>query len=200
MIGILNYGSGNITSLSNSLTEISKKHILINNPKEFKNIEKLIIPGVGSYHDAIKKIKKKNFFYEIKNFSEKKPILGICVGMQILSEKGFEDKKSEGLALISGVVDKIYQKHKESHVGWNNLKIIKKNSILFNKIEEESDFYFVHSYSFETRHKSDISSNIYFNDKKLVGSIEKEHIFGVQFHPEKSHKNGLKLLNNFCSL
>ena len=200
MIGILNYGSGNITSLSNSLTEIGKKHILINNPKEFKNIEKLIIPGVGSYHDSVKKIKKKNFFYEIKKFSEKKPILGICVGMQILSEKGFEDKKTKGLALISGVVDKIYEKQKESHVGWNNLKIIKKNSILFNKIEEKSDFYFVHSYSFETKYKSDISSNIYFNDKKLVGSIEKEHIFGVQFHPEKSHKNGLKLLNNFCSL
>ena len=200
MIGILNYGSGNITSLSNSLNEISIKHSLINNPKELKNIEKLIIPGVGSYHDAIKKIKKKNFFYEIKKFAEKKPILGICVGMQILSEQGFENKKTEGLALIDGVVDKIYEKHKESHVGWNNLKIIKKKSILFNEIEKESDFYFVHSYSFQTKYKSNISSNIYFNNKQFVASIEKDHIFGVQFHPEKSHKNGLKLLNNFCSL
>ena len=200
MIGILNYGSGNITSLSNSLNEISIKHSLINNPKELKNIEKLIIPGVGSYHDAIKKIKKKNFFYEIKKFAEKKPILGICVGMQILSEQGFENKKTEGLALIDGVVDKIYEKHKESHVGWNNLKIIKKKSILFNEIEKESDFYFVHSYSFQTKYKSNISSNIYFNNKQFVASIEKDHIFGVQFHPEKSHKNGLKLLNNFCYL
>lgn len=200
MIGILNYGSGNITSLSNSLNEISIKHSLINNPKELKNIEKLIIPGVGSYYDAIKKIKKKNFFYEIKKFAEKKPILGICVGMQILSEQGFENKKTEGLALIDGVVDKIYEKHKESHVGWNNLKIIKKKSILFNEIEKESDFYFVHSYSFQTKYKSNISSNIYFNNKQFVASIEKDHIFGVQFHPEKSHKNGLKLLNNFCSL
>ncbi|WP_440920374.1 imidazole glycerol phosphate synthase subunit HisH [Candidatus Pelagibacter sp.] len=200
MIGILNYGSGNITSLSNSLNEISIKHSLINNPKELKNIEKLIIPGVGSYYDAIKKIKKKNFFYEIKKFAEKKPILGICVGMQILSEQGFENKKTEGLALIDGVVDKIYKKHKESHVGWNNLKIIKKKSILFNEIEKESDFYFVHSYSFQTKYKSNISSNIYFNNKQFVASIEKDHIFGVQFHPEKSHKNGLKLLNNFCSL
>jgi glutamine amidotransferase len=200
MIGILNYGSGNITSLSNSLNEISIKHSLINNPKELKNIEKLIIPGVGSYYDAIKKIKKKNFFYGIKKFAEKKPILGICVGMQILSEQGFENKKTEGLALIDGVVDKIYEKHKESHVGWNNLKIIKKKSILFNRIEEESDFYFVHSYSFQTKYKSDISSNIYYNNKQFVASIEKDHIFGVQFHPEKSHKNGLKLLNNFCSL
>lgn len=200
MIGILNYGSGNITSLSNSLNEISIKHSLINNPKELKNIEKLIIPGVGSYYDAIKKIKKKKFFYEIKKFAEKKPILGICVGMQILSEQGFENKKTEGLALIDGVVDKIYEKHKESHVGWNNLKIIKKKSILFNEIEKESDFYFVHSYSFQTKYKSNISSNIYFNNKQFVASIEKDHIFGVQFHPEKSHKNGLKLLNNFCSL
>ena len=168
--------------MSNSLTEIGKKYILINNPKEFKNIEKLIIPELGRTMMRLKI--KKNFFYEIKKFSEKKPILGIC-GMQILSEKGFEDKKTKGLALISGVVDKIYEKQKESHVGWNNLKIIKKNSILFKKLKK-SDFYFVHSYSFETKYKSDISSNIYFNDKKLVGSIEKEHIFGVQFHPEKS--------------
>ena len=89
--------------------------------------------------------------------------------------------KRQGLALISGVVDKIYEKQKKSHVGWNNLKIIKEKFNLFNKIEEKSDFYFVHSYSFETKYKSDISSNIYFNDKKLVGSIEKSIFLAYNF-------------------
>ena len=133
----------------------------------------------------LKNKKKKIFFMKLKNFLKKNQYWGFVWECKFYQKKVLKNKKTKGLALISGVVDKIYEKQKESHVGWNNLKIIKKNSILFNKIEEKSDFYFVHSYSFETKYKSDISSNIYFNDKKLVGSIEKEHIFGVQFHPEK---------------
>ena len=199
MLGIIDYGCGNIKSLSNALEAIGQKHSIINNHKLLKKFNKIIIPGVGSYSNAVKKLKKKYFFDEIKNFANTKPILGICLGMQILSDSGQEEKFTEGLKLISGTVDKIEKKTKISHVGWNNLNInIKKN--LFSDITQNSDFYFVHSFAFKPTNKNVISSSINYNKQTIVSSIESGSVFGVQFHPEKSHKNGLKILNNFCKL
>jgi len=199
MLGIIDYGCGNIKSLSNALDAISQNHSVIDNYKLLKKFNKIIIPGVGSYSNAIKKLKKKYFFDEIKNFANNKPILGICVGMQILSDSGYEEEFTGGLKLISGIVDKIEKKSKISHVGWNNLNISKKKN-LFSNIMQNSDFYFVHSFAFKPTSSKVITSTISYNKKTIVSSIESGSIFGVQFHPEKSHKNGLKILKNFCKL
>ena len=199
MLGIIDYGCGNIKSLSNALDAISQNHSVIDNYKLLKKFNKIIIPGVGSYSNAIKKLKKKYFFDEIKNFANNKPILGICVGMQILSDSGYEEEFTGGLKLISGIVDKIEKKSKISHVGWNNLNISKKKN-LFSDIMQNSDFYFVHSFAFKPTSSKVITSTISYNKKTIVSSIESGSIFGVQFHPEKSHKNGLKILKNFCKL
>ena len=128
MIGIINYGCGNIKSLSNALHEINAQHKIITNYKEIKKQDKIIIPGVGAYYSAIRKIKNLNFYKEILNFSSKKPILGICLGMQILSDFGEEFQLSEGLKLINGKVEKIDEKKNISHVGWNSI-ILKKKEI-----------------------------------------------------------------------
>ena len=199
MIGILNYGSGNIKSLSNALSEINIKHKIVTNYKNLKHNSKLIIPGVGAYSHAMKKIIKAKFFSEIKEFAIKKPILGICVGMQILSEFGREIEYCEGLKIVKGSVNKINEKENISHVGWNSVSIIKKN-ILFKNISNGCDFYFVHSYCFNLENHKEETSYVKFDDKKIVSSVEKNNIFGVQFHPEKSHKNGLKVLLNFSNL
>jgi len=119
--------------------------------------------------------------------------------MQILSDSGYEEKFTEGLKLVNGIVDKIENKAKISHVGWNNLDINKKTN-LFSKILPNSDFYFVHSFAFKPKNNKVITSTINYNKKKIVSSIESGSIYGVQFHPEKSHKNGLKILQNFCNL
>tara|TARA_B100000965_G_C19579432_1_gene752843 strand:- start:1370 stop:1969 length:600 start_codon:yes stop_codon:yes gene_type:complete len=199
MLGVIDYGCGNLKSLSNALDAIGKKHSVVDNYKLLKKFDKIIIPGVGSYSNAIKKLKKKYFFDEIKEFANGKYILGICVGMQILSDSGYEEKFTEGLKLVNGIVDKIENKAKISHVGWNNLDINKKTN-LFSKILPNSDFYFVHSFAFKPKNNKVITSTINYNKKKIVSSIESGSIYGVQFHPEKSHKNGLKILQNFCNL
>ena len=199
MLGIINYGCGNLKSLSNALDAIGQYHKVIDNYKSIKKFDKIIIPGVGSYSNAVSKLKKKLFFEEIKEFANNKFILGICVGMQILSDAGYEEKFTEGLQLISGVVDKIENKTNISHVGWNNIKTNTSKCLLKN-ISNNSDFYFVHSFAFKPKNNKVITSTINFNKKKIVSSIENGLIHGVQFHPEKSHKNGLKILQNFCNL
>ena len=199
MIGILNYGSGNIKSLSNALENIEEEYKIVNNKNHFKEISKLIIPGVGSYSDTMLKIIKKNFLDEIRNFAEKKCVLGICVGMQILSDNGHEEKHTQGLKIIKGSVKKIYENQQISHVGWNNL-VIQKKSILFKNLHDKCDFYFVHAYHFCCKDKKNISAQCIFNKKNLVAVVESKNVFGVQFHPEKSHKNGLKVLKNFCKI
>lgn len=198
MIGILNYGSGNLKSLCNSLNYLGIKYKIVKDKKTLKKVSKLIIPGVGSYKNAMNKIEKKELIEEIKNFSKKKIILGICLGMQILSENGYEDEYADGLKLISGSVKKINNKIITPHVGWNNITFSKK-SILFKSIPNNCDFYFVHSYNFYTQ-KKNISSYALFNSQKITASVESKNIFGVQFHPEKSHKNGLKILENFYKI
>lgn len=196
MIGILNYGCGNIKSLSNALNEIDAKYKIITHHKEITKQDKIIIPGVGAYHSAIKKIKSLNFYKEILNFSSKKPILGICLGMQILSDFGEEGQPSEGLKLINGRVEKIDKKKNISHVGWNSI-ILKKKGDLFKGIENKTDFYFVHAYKFNLKRDTNETTKVIFNNTYITSSIQKKNIFGLQFHPEKSHKNGLKILKNF---
>jgi len=199
MIGILNYGSGNIKSISNALNEIHAKYKIVTNFKDIKKLDKIIIPGVGAYKHAVEKIKILHFYLLIIEFSKTKPILGICLGMQILSNFGEEFDRSEGLGLINGKVEKIDKKKNISHVGWNSI-IFKNKGDLFKGIENMTDFYFVHAYKFTIQNLGNETSKVKFNDSFITSSIQKENIFGLQFHPEKSHKNGLKILKNFKDL
>ena len=200
MIGIVDYGCGNIKSLRNALYELDIENDLISSPQLFANYKKIIIPGVGSYSNAIDKIKKKGFEKEIRNFAKlNKNILGICVGMQILSEVGYEGGANKGLGLIEGEVGLISNDSNISHVGWNNITI-KKESRLFRGIKNNTDFYFVHSYCLDLKNEKEISTSVNFYKKKITSSIEKENIFGVQFHPEKSLDIGLRILKNFSEL
>ena len=200
MIGIVDYGCGNIQSLKNALTEIDADFKIVSTPNDIDKFSKIIIPGVGSYSNAMKKVKDRGFEKKIKeSISKKKNILGICVGMQILSTVGYEWGKHFGLDVIEGEVKLISDEKKISHVGWNNI-LIKNKTKLFNGIKDNTDFYFVHSFCFEVKNKTDITSQVDFYNKRLTASLERKNIYGVQFHPEKSLENGLKLLKNFSDI
>lgn len=203
MIGLINYGGGNFKSVSNILQYLNINFKEISNSKNLNNVTHIILPGVGTYHDLVLKLKALNLFEElVYHIIEKKIFfLGICVGMQLLSDYGYEDKKTKGLGIIKGIVEKIpVKKEVLPNIGWHNISLKKKNSPIFKNINyEEMFFYFVHSYHFNLDKQENCSSSIYY-EKKITASVEQEHIFGVQFHPEKSQSGGLKLLQNFCSL
>ena len=170
---------------------------LTSDPKVIKNASKVILPGVGAFENGMKGLRSKELIRPIKEFIlSGKYFLGICLGMQLMSKIGNEGGVFKGLNLISGEVNKIPIKKnlKLPHVGWNNIKIIKNNP-LFENIANNSCFYFVHSYSYSCN-KYNISSITKYGSN-IVSSINKKKIFGVQFHPERSQKNGEILLSNF---
>ena len=203
MIGLINYGGGNYKSVSNALEYLNIDYLEINSHHNLKKVSHIILPGVGVYNDLISTLKSMNIIEElIYHITDKKKFyLGICVGMQILSEYGLENNKTKGLNLIKGKVEKIpVEKEALPNIGWHNIILEKKNSLLFNNIDDkEMLFYFVHSYYFNLDQQEDCSSSIYY-EKKITASVEKNNLFGVQFHPEKSQAGGLKILKNFCNL
>ncbi len=203
MIGLINYNGGNYKSVSNILEYLDIKFIEINNNLDLNKVSHIILPGVGSYNNLVSKLKSNNLFDEILyQIDVKKTFyLGICVGMQLLSNYGLENIKTKGLSLIEGVVEKIPVENEIlPNIGWHNVILENKNSPLFKDIEiNEMFFYFVHSYYFNLKKKENCSSSIYY-EKKIASSVEKDNIFGVQFHPEKSQSGGLKILKNFCNL
>ena len=203
MIGLINYGGGNYKSVSNALEYLNIDYLEINSHHNLKKVRHIILPGVGVYNDLISTLKSMNIIEElIYHIADKKKFyLGICVGMQILSEYGLENNKTKGLNLIKGKVEKIpVEKEALPNIGWHNIILEKKNSLLFKNIDDkEMLFYFVHSYYFNLDQQEDCSSSIYY-EKKITASVEKDNIFGVQFHPEKSQAGGLKILKNFCNL
>ena len=202
-ISIINLGINNLLSVQRIINEIGHKAHLANSPNDLKNVDKLIIPGVGSYPEAIKKIEAEGWKKEILFHAHVKkiPILGICLGMQILSTLGYENEKTKGLNLIEGeVVDlkELKCKFITPHVGWNEVNIKCKNR-LFENIENFTDFYFVHSFVFKNKKKENIISKTNY-DIDFSSAIQNENIYGVQFHPEKSSKPGKQLLNNFIEI
>ena len=203
MIGLINYGSGNFKSVANVLNFLEINFLEITNYKQIKLCSHIILPGVGTYNDLISRLKKMELLEELKyQIKDKKSFyLGICVGMQILSEFGNENEITSGLNLMSGSVEKIPTKKLSlPNIGWHNLFLNKKESMLFDRIHNnEMFFYFVHSYYFKTSNKSDQSSYIEY-ENQVTASVERENIYGVQFHPEKSQVAGCKLLKNFCKI
>ncbi len=206
-ITIVDYSSGNISSVINSFKEVCKNKCKINVSSDLKIIlssDKIILPGQGSFKSCMEALNKIKGLKETLNqfvFDQKKLLLGICVGMQMFADVGYEGTETKGLGWISGKVSKIDNqngKFKLPHIGWNEI-IITKESNIFNNIENKSHMYFVHSYEFIPKEKNVISSTTDYSTN-IVCSVEKENIFGTQFHPEKSDKLGLKFIENFISI
>jgi glutamine amidotransferase len=199
MIGVINFGLGNLGSITNSFEEINCKSIIIDNPIDINKVDHLILPGVGSFRVGMENLLKKKWDKSIFNHIEKgKPILGICLGMHLLFDWGEEDGGHKGLGLIKGQVKKmkILENRKLPHVGWNELNFKKKHPI-FENVKEHVDYYFVHSYECEARDKSNIISTSNYGTKIVSCVSNGKNVVGTQFHPEKSPPNGLKVLKNF---
>ena len=207
-IVIIDYNSGNLRSVSNAIESIKEKNqeILISNQVEdLKNASHIILPGTGAFADCMAGLKAINFMIdEIKNqvLIAKKPFLGICVGMQILADYGYENGVCDGLALIGGKVVKIDNQNnnlKIPHIGWNDLQIKKQNHPILNGLKSGDFAYFVHSYHFVCDDQNNILATVDYG-QKIAAIIEKDNIIATQFHPEKSAAAGLKLLKNFINL
>ncbi len=206
-VTIVDYNSGNISSVINSFKEVTKDKVNIevtSDLKKIKSSDKVVLPGQGSFKSCIDSLNSINGLVDTLNefaINNKKPLLGICVGLQMFADIGYEETETKGLSWISGKVSKIDNqngKYKLPHIGWNQIKIVKESKI-FKDIENKSHMYFVHSYEFIPEDKNVISTTTDYSSN-IVCSVEKENIFGTQFHPEKSDKIGLKIIDNFINL
>ena len=206
-ITIVDYNSGNISSVINSFSEISKDKVDIDvtsDLNKIKSSDKLVLPGQGSFKSCVEALNNIKGLVDTLNemvINSKKPLLGICVGLQMFADIGYEEIETKGLGWISGKVSKIDNqngKYKLPHIGWNQINIVKESQI-FKNIENNSHMYFVHSYEFIPEDKNVVSATTDYSSK-VVCAIEKENIFGTQFHPEKSDKLGLQIINNFINL
>ena len=206
-VTIVDYNSGNISSVINSFKEIAKDKANIEVTSDLSTIktsDKVVLPGQGSFKSCIDGLKNISGLIDTLNefaLESKKPLLGICVGLQMFADVGYEETETKGLGWISGKVSKIDNqsgKFKLPHIGWNEIEIQKKSKI-FKDIKNKSHMYFVHSYEFIPDDKSVITATTDYSSN-IVCAVEKDNIFGTQFHPEKSDKIGLKIINNFINL
>ena len=206
-VTIVDYNSGNISSVINSFKEAAQNKVNIEvtaDLNKIKSSDKIVLPGQGSFKSCVAALSNINGLVDTLNefaINNKKPLLGICVGLQMFADIGYEETETKGLGWISGKVSKIDNqngKYKLPHIGWNQLKIVK-DSKIFKGIENNSHMYFVHSYEIIPEDKSVVSATTDYSSS-IVCSIEKENIFGTQFHPEKSDKIGLRIINNFINL
>ncbi len=204
MIGIVNYGSGNIQAIANIYKQLNIAYIVIDNPKELREADRLILPGVGVFDETMGQLNSSGLKKELDDLvlKQKKPILGICVGMQIMANSS-EEGCLEGLGWIDGEVRKFDVSsftHKPylPHMGWNSLNP-RIDHPIFNGIDFDNGFYFVHSYYFDTKQEENILLTTDYGIR-FSSAVFNKNIFGMQFHPEKSHSNGIKLLENFAKL
>ena len=206
-ISIVDYNSGNISSVINSFKEVAKNKVNITVTSDaniIKLSDKVVLPGQGSFKSCVDALNKINGLTDTLNefvITNKKPLLGICVGLQMFADIGYEETETKGLGWISGKVSKIDNqngKFKLPHIGWNQINIVK-DSKIFKDVENNSHMYFVHSYEFVPNDRGVISATTDYSSN-IVCSVEKENIFGTQFHPEKSDKIGLQVIKNFINL
>ena len=204
MIGIIDYGSGNIHAIATIYKNLNIDYEIISNPEALNTIEKLILPGVGAFDATMQQLIDSGFRDKLNELvlENSVPILGVCVGLQVMGS-GSEEGSMKGLGWIEGEVKKfnveeISHKPKLPHMGWNTVCNLRKHP-LFDGVDDDFGFYFVHSYYFECKHeKNRLTTSVY--GKEFTSSIYDKHIFGMQFHPEKSHGNGVQLLKNFAEL
>ena len=201
MIGIIDYGLSNLNSICNATLKLNQKIKLVDSKTNFEQFNKIILPGVGSFPKAIENLKKQKLFDIIKKqvLIDKKPILGICLGMQLFFEYSSEDIGSEGIGILKGKVKSlnVTKEFKVPNIGWRQIKVDQKGVLLKN-IEENPIFYFIHKYACFSEEQNLIKSTLK-HSHEFDCLIEKENIFCTQFHPEKSQKIGIKLLENFIN-
>lgn len=203
MIGIIDYGAGNIRSVINAFSYVGAKSELVSDANELKKYDKLLLPGVGAFGDAMNKLKSSNLDSAILEFVKTgKPFLGICLGMQLLFEKGFEFGSHDGLGVMEGSVVKFdetkFDKHlKVPHMGWNVCDF-KVQTPINKGLSKQAYLYFVHSYHAICPQNQVLATTNY--GYEFVSAICKDNVYGFQPHPEKSHENGLKIIKNFTEL
>lgn len=197
IIGLINYGiAGNTHSIKKAIEKAGGIVKIVNTKEELDNVDKIVIPGVGSFKDAMNELQKDNLLGPLKEAIKTKTTLGICLGMQILATMGFEYGKTQGLEAIKAEVKPMFVNAKIPHVGFDKIDVVKSNALLIGLENEE--FYFMHSYEVVNFH--DVISTTEYAEHLFVSAIQKDNIFGVQFHPEKSREAGIKLFKNFIDL
>ena len=206
-VTIVDYNSGNISSVINSFTEVAKGTVNLEVTSDYKKIkssDKVVLPGQGSFKSCIDALNSINGLKDTLDefvINKKKPLFGICVGLQMFADVGYEETETKGLGWIPGKVCKIDNQngnYKLPHIGWDQINVVK-DSKIFKNIENNSHMYFVHSYEFIPEDKNVISATTDYSSN-IVCSVEKDNIFGTQFHPEKSDKIGLKIIKNFINI
>lgn len=201
MIGIIDYGAGNLQSVKKALDFIGAESVITDNPEIINNCDKILLPGVGSFGDAMNSMRAKNLVDTIKqNALSGKPFLGICLGLQLLFEESEESPNAEGLGILKGKIRKFPfdMGLKIPHIGWNSIEVKQKDT-LFKGIPDNSYVYFVHSYYLEAENEEDIATVTNYGIA-FHSAVGKGNIFATQFHPEKSGDVGLQILRNFASM
>jgi len=203
-VAIIDYGAGNIGSIKNMISRLSVESYLVQYPEDLLKADKVILPGVGSFDHGMKMLQEKNLVNAITEYSMvlKKPILGICLGAQLMMKKS-EEGLLPGLSFFEGRVKHFSKLHTDSvlripHMGWNKVETIRPNALLEN-LPQPARFYFVHSYYLELKNTEEIMMTSVYGDT-FTCAMYRDNIFAVQFHPEKSHKYGLKLMDNFLKI
>ena len=202
-IVIVDYGTGNLNSVQRSLDVLRVDSMISSDPKHISGADKVILPGVGHFGNAMSNLRKLNLIDELNEavLVKQKPILGICLGMELMVKRS-EEGNADGLGWIDAEMVRFdisnKKRYKVPHIGWNNIRI-KKNSLLMKNVSERDEFYFVHSYHLKINNQSDILNETQY-EVIYPSAIEKGNIFGVQYHPEKSHDAGAQLLKNFVEM
>lgn len=202
MVVIIDYGMGNVGSVKNALDYLKAQSLISAKESDLRNASHLILPGVGAFGEGMQRLKEKGLVEIIKREvkTNKKPFLGICLGMQMLADTGEEGGKFQGLGFLEGRTRRLKVNEKKfhlPHIGWNDVEP-KKQSVLFREVASPV-FYFVHSYVLDPQDKSIIEATCDYG-QRFCAAIAKDNIFGVQFHPERSQKSGLSLLQNFLNI
>ncbi|MCB1174175.1 MAG: imidazole glycerol phosphate synthase subunit HisH [Leptospiraceae bacterium] len=199
IVGLVKYGlAGNIPSIEKALQKIGAEVRIVEKESDFEGIERLVLPGVGSFTDAMEEMESAGIRSVLQRAIESRmPVLGICLGMQVLGKIGFEFGETRGLNWIDGEVRRIECKGSVPHIGFNTVKIVRESPLL-QGLGEEDEFYFMHSY--EVRNYTDVVGLTTYSDHVFVSAVQRENIFGVQFHPEKSREAGLKVFQNFLKI
>lgn len=200
---IIDYGMGNLLSVQRAFEKCGSDAVIIDNPLELRDAEHIVLPGVGAFPDAMDNLRKNGWIEELNRavLEKETPILGICLGMQLLADKGYEVRECDGLGYIPGEIVRFTQtqeKERIPHVGWNEI-LKREDSPLFDGIADGTNYYFVHSYHFRVANEENIATVTPYCGE-FVSSVIKDNIVGTQFHPEKSQKAGFKLIKNFLSM
>ena len=203
IISIIDYGMGNAQSVKNALHQLNVNSIIINSPNSLDKTNAIILPGVGSFKQAMDNLNQIGFYKKIDNLvqNESIPFLGICLGMQLIAKDSTENELTKGFGWIDARVRKINvsKQYRLPHVGWNQIEK-KNNTILLSRVENLTNYYFDHTYALFCDKPNIVSSLVTYGNKTMVSSVEDGHIFGTQFHPEKSQVNGLRVLKAFTKV